>query len=1684
MIKRKAEAIKYQDCDDEVFNGISHKKLIMRNRGLKLILLFLIALSIYLGFFAPKRIFKVDDRIIDPELARAMTYEQVQPGDAATNSECVTFDAFFLRDLDGDGYAEGVRGTCREIGKTDTLYMELNVIKDGYLKDGKITINGKNFYLSTTIPKDDQIAENAISSNTTQILFNDISDGTQKLLSGAIRAGDNSRAQAIGKNTNDYSCVNSIVLTGTHVASDGTETPIEKIVNFNLDWYGTAKASIPYYAYSSTKNLAQTKEIRESIDTENNEITLEFDIYTAELENKLNLKKSVLYGTIPQLGDSDPINVEITGTNVTYTYDPATKEYIAQIEAKTDENGVIVQNAYTDSYYNSRYGKFHVAVTYPLEAFYEMTTTSFEYRLPVNAYFEAFNNDNEEFDNPYITNTVSNVAVVEFKQILQEGTQADFSLEIGNYLSSPSGRRVVHKLKPLKIYNGISESEDDDFYPVKWNAYMGTEQQYDKLILKEGIENEEKVFDKIIDVSGNYVSMKDFTKYVSIGFSNPVTMLGEDGWIKVYDDETDELLVTFDKTNWDRYSSASQYVYDIPVRSIRVETSSTNFNSNLSIYHTKEIDDEYIVENYSKEEFDGFRYVRTRLEAYTEDELFRTLTATANYEAPLSVARLSISKSAITTQATENNEIITIRTECSNSSNEAYWKNGMFLIKLPSEIIDASINSISIDNENVLIKNYEVYEENGNYYIKIITTNDEPSTYKITIDMKITPDPRISTVSKSVEMYARNEENENYYYYGKDVCDIDGNGNTTELVNKYSTNLMFVSPSALLTNQTAYDYDKNGSVIIAPQIAYVEKEQRQAKINIQIKNNYASTISDVVILGKIPFEGNTYTIAKGDMGSAYTTSMVVDGIHVPDEIKDDCEVYYSYLESPTKDLDNETNGWTKTPEDFSQVKSYIIVLKNYRMARDEVKDFWYTVNLPEGIDYNEVSYSHYGVYFSLDTENGKYRTQTEPNKLGLMIARQYDLELTKFQKDKTKTVQGASYSICEDGQEDATTKYTNSDGVLVFKNILLDRVYTIREVVSPDEYELSDEVFKFIAHEEDGNIVLEKLEGNSKYFEVVKEEGQDAKVVVGFEDEVKANLKITKLELGSDTKLRNGRYKLTGKNYEAGRVIITNENGEAVLNGLSLGEEYTLEEIKAPKGYYLNNEVIKFTVVNEDGNFVVNKISGVTKSENITTDNEIPTVEFEIEDEKIPTYDLLINKVVKGETTPLAGVKFRLYYGKELWGTYESDENGQILLSGLYKYVEEKVVEQNFTLKEIYTPEGFAKVKDITFSAKDVDGVLTLSTESEAVKDQVADGNRITITVEDPKSFKLTKVDGETAEVLPGTKFAIYNVEDGKPTVAYDAKGNIVGTPMTIDGKEYYIVETDERGEISANLGEGLYKAVEIEVCDEKYDISKVSDHTYYFGIGASRDGGSSEDEGLIKYIVKNTSRTNESKLLGLDDGSYVHLDYNAYAITKFTEDGTLEWKKNDIRATAFSKAINGNILVGTSNGTIYEYSLDGVIVENNKVCSNIINSIDQTENGDYVIGTSSYLIKFDKSFREEWKVSGNYTYVFESKDKYIIGYSAGCIKAYTADGMLIYTSICKNYSSLNYKFGGVAESVDGNIAWGAGTDSSKLTIINCHGELIHQISYSNNWGFEDVYASRNGGFLCSGWSNRSIYRY
>ena len=48
--------------------------------------------------------------------------------------------------------------------------------------------------------------------------------------------------------------------------------------------------------------------------------------------------------------------------------------------------------------------------------------------------------------------------------------------------------------------------------------------------------------------------MLKYSKNIGIYFTTPGAMFGENGWIKVYNDETDELIHEFTSEDWESYT--------------------------------------------------------------------------------------------------------------------------------------------------------------------------------------------------------------------------------------------------------------------------------------------------------------------------------------------------------------------------------------------------------------------------------------------------------------------------------------------------------------------------------------------------------------------------------------------------------------------------------------------------------------------------------------------------------------------------------------------------------------------------------------------------------------------------------------------------------------------------------------------------------------------------------------------------------------------------------------------------------------------------------------------------------------------------------------------------------------------------------------------------------------------------
>lgn len=1560
---------------------------VVKTKGIlkKLSIIFMLLILIMASYLSIKQS-NVSNTIFggNSELLRAMTYDQFEDGDEKVEgTDNVEFSAFFLRDVDGDGYAEKIKGTCKEIGKTDTLYLELNVLTEGKVKNGKIEINGQNFNFVTALPKDEELKDNYISNNTEVIEFNEFGAGKQKLLTGMVQSGDYSinsqKISALGNTINNYSRDdNKIILTGTYVDGSGNETEIRKEITLNMDWYGITKTKI--------EKIKQTSDLPDKIDEENGTLNLSFELQIHENQNELILSKNYVEGTIPELNGYKPLSVTTSSNKIDFSYNDTTGKFIIINQAEIDDNGIVTKNAYTNTTSDgkTKYNKYTINVTYPLDSYLDMDADTVTINIPIISYYEGYNNPNSEFTNPYKSNEAREVIIANYEN--PKGDVAKFEIKVGKYVNNPNSRYVISKEKPLKLYNGLSESEENDQYEVYWYGYTGTNGATNGLIMKETANGAEQVVDQFIKTDSNKISMENVTTNVGIGFEDVEKLINDDGWIKVYDEETENLLVTFTANGengtkkWSEYTKSSPYYYEVSVKHIRVETSETMALGSIKVYNIKELDDEYITQNYTPEEFESLSHIQSQIVGYIGGIYVNTAVNQAKYEEPYSVAKIELSQKTISTQETEENEIITITADSDINANRLGWRDGCFLVKLPDEILDVEINNILINNSKVEIVSSEVLQNESGRFIKINTANRDGNAqnYKITIDANLTANPRISTVEKIIELYASNEETKYYYYNSADIYDVNDNLNTEELVNKTTTSINLISPNSILTNQTMQleDEQVSSEIVISPKVLELrplydndEQEKQEVKIGIQLKNNYSHTISEIQILGKIPFEGNKYVISQKDLKSEFSTTMKSSGIEIPNDLIEYATIYYSENENPSRDIDNSSNGWKRTEDvtDWTKIKSYTIDLGEKLIDRGVEYTFYYTVIIPNGIDLNKTAYSHHGIYFCLDTNEGKYRTQTEPKKVGVSIADKFNLELTKYQKDREKTISGATYKISkldEDGNvEETCTATTKANGKLEIGNLYAEKIYKIEEIKSPADYKLNNDIIKFIGHvDEDGVLTIEKLAGTTKgNITVTRQTGENYKANIFVEDEVNVKLKIIKTDKDTNEPINSVRYKITGEGLRAGgKILTTDTNGEASLNGLIIGEEYTIEETKA-EGYYLSNPIV-FKVINNNGTYekTVTDDESV-KETTITEDESIPTINIKLTDEKIPTYDLVINKIEKGTgvdgipAVSISGVKFKLYKDTVEIGTYVTDSNGNFTINNLYQYEENKDLNQTYVLKEIYAPEGYAKIKDIIFKGSVVEGNLTLV--SEQTDNYTAIGTTINLIIEDSPSFKLIKKDGETNALLPNVKFAIYNVDVGE-TPARDSKGKIIGTREVIDGREYYTVTTNANGELTADLPEGIYKAVEVEA-DEKYNIDNKVE---YFGIGESREGKSNYYIDYAMSIGANEDFYIESVCGAKDGGYYVggyfsgpNIQIGEFIITnsgdkdgviiKYDKEGIVEWVNkiggsNTDYIYSVSETTDGGCVVGgyykSTNIQLGDFSLtnggntDGMIIKYN----------------------------------------------------------------------------------------------------------------------------------------------------------
>lgn len=1017
--------------------------------------------------------------------------------------------------------------------------------------------------------------------------------------------------------------------------------------------------------------------------------------------------------------------------------------------------------------------------------------------------------------------------------------------------------RSVAKTGAIRVYKG--NEQNDDLYTTTWVINSGNRRENNFQIISN---NGEKFSE-----NKNVVN-KSYSKFHGMRFPvSPKAMLGDDGWIKVYNNDTNDLIAAFNSSNWNSYID-KPFIYENDVANIRVLTSKLITPAMFKIENVMNISDREIVDEINKNEFDKLNYINKHID-YSSKLTANSSEFTGNGNADISVSYYELNPivyhngSLLLSTYKTRSESFTLNLATIapyDSIDPKSWKDSIILMEFPEDIVD--LKDVRLTGDNVNVSGYEVIDKDGKKFLKAYLSSEElKGQQSITFSAKITVNPVADNKVTNTKVYVYNKENDKYLYESnnlyqryinrddvKDVYDINGDGNKNEKIGYTEIPTTISAPQELHINQKIINYNTDGDVVNAPNIGVIDGNGTgKATVVVQLKNNFPPSVTNVKILGAIPFKNNKGLLSGANLDSKNNTFMT-GPIKIPDNLKSKVKVYYSENEDINRSWTLNDNQWKTEDQitDWSKIKNYYVDYGDKVFNVNELTEFSYEVNVPKNVTYNQPTFASNAVNVNLNTEDGILNTSAEANKVGVQLLKRFNLEIDVKKKATDKKLQGLVYSAKLDGEENSRTGITNNDGITTISGLLVDKEYTLEKISTEDNYISENSNLRFKVIENNGNMELQFIDGQNKVIssEIIQPtETVSTKVKMNFEYISKYNITLNKVDVATNEPLKSVQYELH-EGAQLSKIYRTDKNGNAIFKKLIPGVEYTLKETYAD-GYYLNDPV-KFKVVNTDGNPTISILSG--NGENLVinkTNEDLDEASVKFSDIKAKRYSIDITKYVKGKDEKLSGAGF-MVSGSDLLNdkVSETDSNGHTIISGLYEYKPGQSYNGEYTIEEIAPPEGYTrnsgklKIKAQRNNA----GVLEVSIIEDTLTRNINTGKDIVleaadtdnavykIGVEDTPLFTIIKTDAKTGKKLPKTKFAIYEVDDiGAESTAYDSKGNIVGTEEEINGVRYRVVETDENGEYTKGLRPGQYKFVELSTVDKRYEISK---NPIYVGVG------------------------------------------------------------------------------------------------------------------------------------------------------------------------------------------------------------------------------------------------------------
>ena len=239
-----------------------------------------------------------------------------------------------------------------------------------------------------------------------------------------------------------------------------------------------------------------------------------------------------------------------------------------------DEENHTIHTEYSTS---SEKDTYEIELVYPAEAYEPMRAEIEEnnvinLRSQISAYSLCHNNPNEGFENPYRTGTSTTTAAINIRasdSVSTASHECNVRFLDRQRIQYPTSTNAMSKKELLEEYD--KDEPGDLEYRIEW---LMTRTSSNYLATTIDIEDESMFGDSFDD--NHYLGEVTYTK--AIAFANS-TLIPSDGTINIYEvtyeqgSQRRRLVKSFENGEWEQYTDDNPYVFDTPIRDIRIITS-------------------------------------------------------------------------------------------------------------------------------------------------------------------------------------------------------------------------------------------------------------------------------------------------------------------------------------------------------------------------------------------------------------------------------------------------------------------------------------------------------------------------------------------------------------------------------------------------------------------------------------------------------------------------------------------------------------------------------------------------------------------------------------------------------------------------------------------------------------------------------------------------------------------------------------------------------------------------------------------------------------------------------------------------------------------------------------------------------------------------------------------------------